>query len=78
MRAALTAIDGARSLSEILRRSVAFPGDVDSVATIACACASSSPAVHRDLPEALWTGLENEVYGRDYIADLDQRVLDAS
>jgi ADP-ribosyl-[dinitrogen reductase] hydrolase len=74
VRAALTAITKADSLAELLKASVDFTGDVDSVATIALASASCSPHFKRDLPSALWEGIENSDYGIQYLHDLDARV----
>jgi ADP-ribosyl-[dinitrogen reductase] hydrolase len=62
-------------LSEILRESVAFGGDVDTVAAIALAAASCSSEIEADLPEVLISGLENEAYGRDYLIELDRQLM---
>ena len=75
VQAALTVIVASTSLTEILQRSVAFTGDVDSVATIACACASSSRQFQRDIPAQLWDGFESSDWGLDYLHDLDQRLV---
>jgi hypothetical protein len=53
----------------------AFTGDVDAVAAIALAAASCCPDYAHDLPAALVGGLENGPYGRDYIIDLDRKLL---
>ncbi|RJO73686.1 ADP-ribosylglycohydrolase family protein [Nocardia panacis] len=74
VRAALTALSTGQSLTEILRTSIAFTGDVDTVATIALAAASHSSDVRQNLPAALLSGLENGPFGRDYLYDLDQRL----
>lgn len=75
VRAALTALTSSRSLREILHASVAFTGDVDTVATIALAAGSRSPQIEQDLPEALLIGLEHGPFGCDYLRDLDARLL---
>ena len=72
VRAALTALAG-----ELLRRCVAFTGDVDTVATIALAAASRSSEVADDLPMALFKNLERGPYGFPYLYDLDRRLLAA-
>lgn len=77
VRAALTAMTTSSSLREILRTSVAFTGDVDTVATVALAAASRSPEISRDLPHVLLRDLENGPYGRGYLWDLDARLLSA-
>ena len=75
VRAAVTVVLEHDRLSAILQNSVAFGGDVDTVASIALAAASCSPEVAQDLPENLTVLLENGAYGRDYLADLDARLL---
>jgi ADP-ribosyl-[dinitrogen reductase] hydrolase len=76
VRAALSAIVETDSLAELLKKCVSYTGDVDSVATIALASASGSPAFTRDLPGNLWQGLENSEFGIQYLIDLDRRVRD--
>ncbi|MBP2338105.1 ADP-ribosylglycohydrolase [Saccharothrix coeruleofusca] len=75
VRAALTALSANDTLGGLLRDCVAFTGDVDTVATVAMAAASRSPLVRADLPEVLFTDLENGPYGRDHLARLDARLL---
>lgn len=75
--AAVTAVTQGKSMTEVLKRCIAFTGDVDTVATIALAAASCSPEIKQDLPDSLIEGLENGTYGRDYLRQLDQRLLDA-
>ncbi len=74
VRAAVTAVMQNDSLSDILRACVAFTGDVDTVAAVALGAAAASPEVKDDLPTALYDGLENGQYGREYIEDLDARL----
>ncbi|CAN1209156.1 ADP-ribosylglycohydrolase family protein [Tumidithrix helvetica PCC 7403] len=75
VRAAVTAVTRNDSLSEVLRDSINFGGDVDTVATIALAAASCSREVSQDLPQHLVDALENDAYGRDYILALDAQLL---
>lgn len=74
VQAAVTAVCQSNSLSDLLRRCVAFTGDVDSVATIALASASSHASFARDIPENLWREFEPTRFGLRYVMDLDQRV----
>lgn len=74
VRAALSAITRVESLAELLKECVSYTGDVDSVATIALASASGSAQFRRDLPLALWEGLEDSEFGAHYLIDLDRRV----
>ncbi|MCE7010445.1 ADP-ribosylglycohydrolase family protein [Kibdelosporangium philippinense] len=73
--AALTALAGNTTMSGLLRDCVAFTGDVDTVATVALAAASRSVEYTQDLPESLVEGLENGPYGREYLAQLNSRLL---
>jgi len=77
VRAAVTAVRNSSSLSEVLRQSVDFTGDVDSVAAIAMGAASFCKSIANDIPPALVSGLENGEWGRDRIVDLDRVLLDA-
>lgn len=74
VQAAVTAVCQSNTLAELLRRSVAFTGDVDSVATIAMASASSHASFTRDVPDNLWNDFEATRFGLDYLIDLDRRV----
>ncbi len=74
VRAALVVLLSCHSLSEILRFCVAFTGDVDSVATIACSCAAVCDSIQKDVPDVLWNRLEQTEYGRDYLEEMDRRV----
>jgi len=75
--AALTAILNTDSLSEILKSTIEFTGDVDSVATIALACASSSQNFRRDLPRGLIDDFEKTEFGLQYLVDTDCRTLES-
>lgn len=75
VRAALTALTTEQSLSGILRTSVAFTGDVDTVATIALAAAARSTQITQDLPDALVNDLENGEFGRAYLVRLNEALL---
>jgi ADP-ribosyl-[dinitrogen reductase] hydrolase len=75
VRSAITAVMGADSMTEILRASVAVTGDVDTVAALALGAAAHCSEVKQDLPEFLETGLENGKYGRDFLVDLDAKLM---
>ncbi len=78
VRAAITAVTTCASLSDVLRRSIAFCGDVDTVATLAVGAASMcDDEMIYDIPEHLMTGLENGKYGRGYLEKL-QKEFDAA
>ena len=75
VRAAVTALTASLSMSEMLRRSVDFTGDVDTVAAIALAAGAHSEELAQDLPGYLVEGLENGPYGREYIVALDAQLM---
>ena len=75
VKAAITAIHRTECLSDMLCMCVDYAGDVDTVATIALGAASCSREIENDLPQNLVDELENEAYGRDYIVDLDRRLM---
>jgi len=75
VRASVTAIRMSSSLSELLRNSVAFTGDVDSVAAIAMGAASFSDEIARDIPDVLVAGLEDGPWGRTRLREMDAALL---
>lgn len=77
MQAVVSALRATGSMADLLRTCVAFTGDVDSVATIALACASACGEFERNLPERLWTGLEDGPYGLSHLLEIEDRLLAA-
>lgn len=73
--AALAAIRNYKSLSSILIQSIEYQGDVDTVATLAMAIGSVSKEIKNDLPKWTYKQLENEAYGRDFVANLDKQLM---
>ena len=75
VRAAITAVKRNNKMSELLIDCINFTGDVDTVATIALAAASNSKEYQQDLPQYLIDTLENGKYGRDYLIELDKKLM---
>lgn len=75
VRAAITAVMRNSRMDELLVACVAFTGDVDTVASIACAAASCCDEYEPGVPESLRAALENGKYGRDYLVDVDRRLM---
>jgi ADP-ribosyl-[dinitrogen reductase] hydrolase len=75
VRAALTALAAATTLSGLLHACVDYTGDVDTVAAIALAAGACTVDLHHDLPTVLYQDLENGPYGRDHLITLDQQLL---
>lgn len=63
------------SLKEMLRKSVNFGGDVDTVASLSLAIGKMSQETEDDLPEWLFKELENDKFGHDFIRKLDVELL---
>lgn len=76
VRAAITAVKRNDKLSELLKDCVNFSGDVDTVATIALSAASCSKEYAQDLPDNLVYTLEGGKYGREYLKELDNKLID--
>lgn len=72
VRAARTAVLANSKMSDILKQSVSYGGDTDTVACIALAIASQFRK--NDLPQRLYDKLENDAYGRDYLIELDGKL----
>lgn len=75
VNAVLTVLSKGSSFTQILRASVAFCGDVDTVAALALAAASLSSFYLPDLPPSLVQGLEADLYGIDFLRGLDVQLL---
>jgi len=73
--AAIDAIMRSNSLSEVLVNGVNFAGDTDTICAIAMGPASFCEELACDIPACLIDGLENGTYGRDYIIELDKKLL---
>lgn len=75
VRAAITALAESDRMSDLLCRCVDFTGDVDTVAAVACGAAAHCAEIEQDLPEVLLRELEDGPYGKDYLIELDARLL---
>lgn len=73
--AAVDAIMRSNSWSDLLQNCVNFAGDVDTISAIAMGPASFCKEMKQYLPDCLYEGLENGTYGRDYIIELDKKLL---
>ncbi len=76
VQAVLTVLQQEDTLTNMLKKSVDFGGDVDTVASLTLAIGSVVTSVENDLPDWLYTDLENGEYGRDYIRKLDEQLRD--
>jgi ADP-ribosyl-[dinitrogen reductase] hydrolase len=74
IHAAISAVIENDSMSAILKTSIGYVGDVDTVAAVALGVASCCPEVENDLPAWLYDDLENGAYGRDYLVAMDEKL----
>ena len=73
-KAAISAIQSSNSLTELLVKCVNFTGDTDTVACIAFGIASNCKEIKNDLSDSLYTDLENDLYGKDYLERMGERL----
>lgn len=77
LHAVNTALLRNERMSCLLRDCVDFGGDVDSVASIALGLASLTSEYEKDLPAFLWDELENGLYGKNFLYQLDVNLMRA-
>lgn len=75
VEAVLSILLNENSLKSMLRKSVDFGGDVDTVASLTLAIGKMSKEIEDDLPEWLFKDLENSKFGHDFIQNLDIELL---
>jgi len=75
VEAVLTILLSENSLKDMLQKSVAFGGDVDTVASLCLAVGSQMDEVINDLPDFLFENLENGKYGRGYLIKVDNKLF---
>jgi ADP-ribosylglycohydrolase len=74
VRAAISAVYENDNLNDILLQSINYTGDVDTVAAIAVGIGSCSSDIENNLPYYLIDGLENGLYGKDFLIELDDKL----
>lgn len=74
VNALLTVLKDSETLKEVLIKSVSFCGDVDTVAAVGLGIASLSHEYDPGLPGFLFSELENDVYGKDYLATIGRQL----
>lgn len=74
VEAALYAIEAHDNLADVLKTTISYGGDTDTVATIAMAAASWSREIKKNLPPNLMRKLEQGRYGLPYLAELDYKL----
>ncbi|WP_291727067.1 ADP-ribosylglycohydrolase family protein [Bernardetia sp.] len=74
VEAVLTILTKESNLKSMLKKSVDFGGDVDTVASLALAIGKMNKNVENNLPSFLYDELENGNFGRDYIKKIDKEL----
>jgi ADP-ribosylglycohydrolase len=69
----LAALRDSTNASDVLRRSVLMGGDTDSTASIALGLYAINHPLD-DLPPAIWDGLANGPYGREYVMEAGRKL----
>ncbi len=64
-----------RSMSSCLLEAVNLGGDTDTVASLALAILSLCQDTIKDLPKWLYNDFENGTFGKDYLIDLDKKII---
>lgn len=72
----LYAIEKFDKLSDIIKDAIQRGGDTDSAAATTVAIASCCPEIENDLPEILIDGLEDGSFGRQFLIDLDKKLVE--
>ena len=75
VEAVLSIIIKEYSLTAMLKKSVDYGGDVDTVASIVLAVGKMSTEIEDDLPTWLHKNLENDEYGYGFLKELDKKLL---
>lgn len=75
VEAVLYVFEKTNTLKDALQKSIHLGGDTDTVASLALAIGSLTDEFENDLPQWMYDDLENEKYGKDYMVNLDKRLL---
>lgn len=75
VNAVATVLLNSKTLSEIIDNSVKMGGDTDSVASIACGIASLGSFHKNDLPEFMYSDLQDGKYGKDYLLKINKELM---
>jgi ADP-ribosyl-[dinitrogen reductase] hydrolase len=75
-QAVIKIVSEANSMQDCLKRSIDYGGDTDTVAALSMAILSQKENCEKILPSFLYDDLENGTYGKDFLINLDQRLLE--
>jgi len=74
VHAAMTAYVHGDSLMDVLHKSIAYTGDVDTVAAISMPTAAVCPETTMTMSQPLYDGLEDDAYGRTHLEEIDREM----
>ena len=75
VEAVLFVFQHTNNLKDMLKMSINLGGDVDTVTCLAMAIGSLCPEFENNLPQWMYDELEATIYGKDYISELDEKLL---
>jgi ADP-ribosyl-[dinitrogen reductase] hydrolase len=73
-RAVINIVSSAHSMQDCLKYAIDYGGDTDTVAALCMAILSQKKNCTSELPDFLYTELENGMYGKDFLIGLDQKL----
>ncbi|MBS7256216.1 ADP-ribosylglycohydrolase family protein [Flavobacterium branchiicola] len=68
-------VSEADSIQDCLKRGIDYGGDTDTVAALCMAILSQKENCNKQLPEFLYSELENGTYGKDFLIGLDMKLI---
>jgi ADP-ribosylglycohydrolase len=75
VEAVITILSKGSDLKSMLKQSVEFGGDTDTVASLVLAIGSLTTEFENDLPQWMYADLEKGKFGKGYMEILDQKLL---
>jgi ADP-ribosyl-[dinitrogen reductase] hydrolase len=75
-KAVIKIVSEANSIQDCLKLSIDYGGDTDTVAALCMAILSQKEDCQKELPDFLLEELENGIYGKDYLINLDAKLED--
>lgn len=75
-QAVIKMVSEADSMQDCLKTGIDYGGDTDTVAALSMAILSQKENCDKTLPKFLYDELENGTYGKDFLINLDKRLLE--
>lgn len=75
-QAVIKMVSEADSMQDCLKTGIDYGGDTDTVAALSMAILSQKENCDKTLPSFLYNELENGTYGKDFLINLDKRLIE--